>query len=259
VTDERPTASAAAGNAVHGTASVGMRVAVAAALGLLMVILVNANRAAPVEARIGQRVEIVELIRAEQQRNEALAARVEELAAELAALEQQQSGASGVLDVLSAEVGELTGPAGMTPVGGPGVTVTLRDSRIAPPADGDFNNYVIHEQDLQAVINGLWAGGAEAVSVNGNRILSTTAIRCVGNVLLLHGVTHSPPYVIEAIGDESELRAAVERDPGVATFVDAVSRYQLGYTIDSVEDLVLPGYEGLSTMQNARPVAAVGA
>jgi uncharacterized protein YlxW (UPF0749 family) len=235
------------------------RVLVAAALGLLLVMLVSANRSAPVEARLGQRVELVELIEAEQARNVALAARVEELSAQLAAFERDHAPgvASRALQELSAEVDALAVPAGLTPVRGPGVVATLRDSRIAPPPDGDYNDYVIHEQDLQAVINALWAGGAEAMSVNGHRIRVTTAIRCVGNVLLLHGTTESPPYVIEAIGDADELRSTLDRDPAVQRFVDAVQRYQLGFSLETAERLDLAGYEGVPTLQHARPVDPV--
>jgi uncharacterized protein YlxW (UPF0749 family) len=236
-------------------------VLIAGAVGLLVVMLVSANRAAPVEARLGQRVELVELIEAEQARNLELAARVEELSADLAALERDHAEdvGSAALASLGAEVDELAAPAGLTPVRGPGVVATLRDSRIAPPSDGDYNDYVIHEQDLQAVINGLWAGGAEAMSVNGQRVLTTTAIRCVGNVLLLHGTTHSPPYVIEAIGDEVELRSALDRDSAVLRFTEAVQRYQLGYTVEDAPDLLLPAYEGLPAMQHAQPVDTASA
>jgi uncharacterized protein YlxW (UPF0749 family) len=232
------------------------RIVVAAVVGLLLVMLVSANRAAPVEGRLGQRVELVELIEAEQARNVALAARVEELSADLAAFERDHppGTVSAALAALTAEVDALAVPAGLTPVHGPGVVATLRDSRIAPPPDGDYNDYVIHEQDLQAVINGLWAGGAEAMSVNGHRIRATTAIRCVGNVLLLHGTTESPPYIIEAIGDTEELRSSLDRDPAVARFADAVQRYQLGFAVEDVADLELAGYEGVSAMQHARPV-----
>jgi uncharacterized protein YlxW (UPF0749 family) len=229
------------------------RALVAGLLGLLAVVLVGANRTAPVEARLGQRVELVSLIEAEQARNAQLAARVEELSAELAALERMGSGGDAVA-ALSGDVDALAAPAGLTPVRGPGVVATLKDSSKAPTSADDYNDFVIHEQDLQAVINALWAGGAEAMSVNGNRILTTTAIRCVGNVLLLHGSTYSPPYVIEAVGDAAELRSALDRDPAVDRFVDAVGRFSLGYSVEEAAELLLPGYEGVPTMQHARPV-----
>jgi uncharacterized protein YlxW (UPF0749 family) len=240
--------------AANQPVSLATRVLVGVGLGLMGVLLISSTRAAPQEARLGQRVELVHLIQAEQERNAELAARVEELSAQLAELERHNSGEA--ITALQERVAELAVPAGMTAVHGPGVVATLRDSRIAPPPDGDYNDYVIHEEDLQGVINALWNGGAEAMTVNGHRILSTTAIRCVGNVLLLHGRTHSPPYVIETIGDEVALRDALARDPAVQRFEEAVKSYQLGFTVETEEALELSGYEGVSAMQVARPVGS---
>jgi uncharacterized protein YlxW (UPF0749 family) len=243
----------APGQGADQPVSLATRVLFGVGVGLLAVLLVTSTRTAPPEARIGQRVELVELIRAEQARNAELAERVEELSSQLAELEGH--GSSAEITVLQEQVAALAIPAGMTAVRGPGVVATLRDSRIAPPPDGDYNDYVIHEEDLQAVINALWSGGAEAMTVNGQRILSTTAIRCVGNVLLLHGTTYSPPYVIEAIGEERALLDALDRDPAVQRFTEAVKAYQLGFTVEEDEELILPGYEGVSAMQVARPVS----
>ena len=257
--DEKTSGTPEAGADRPLPGSLVMRALAAATVGLFLVVLITTNRAIPVEARQGQRVELASLIEAEQERNAQLAARVEELSAELDAYERDGTGVgSSAIAALSAQVDALAAPAGMIDVAGPGLRVTLRDSSTAPPPDGDYNDYIIHEEDLQAVINALWAGGAEAMSVNGNRILTTTAIRCVGNVLLLHGRTHSPPYVIEAIGDDHELRAALDRDPGVQRFSDAVLRFQLGFSADSVEELLIPAFEGVSAMQHARPIDAPG-
>ncbi|HEU5045745.1 MAG TPA: DUF881 domain-containing protein, partial [Nocardioidaceae bacterium] len=89
----------------------------------------------------------------------------------------------------------LRGPVGLKPVAGPGLTVTLTD---APPeviATTDINpNYlVVHQGDIQAVANALWAGGAEAMTIQGQRVIATTGIKCVGNTVVLHDVPYSPP------------------------------------------------------------------
>jgi len=65
---------------------------------------------------------------------------------------------------------------------------------------GNLNDLVIHSQDVQAVVNALWRAGAEAVAINGQRLVGTSAVLCVGNTLLLNGTVHSPPYEIAAIG-----------------------------------------------------------
>ena len=176
----------------------------------------------------------------------------EELAAQKAAYEQSGSGGATRLDGLQRRVDEIVAAAGLTQVRGPGVTAVLTDSALQTSPTGNLNDLVIHEQDLQAVINALWAGGAEAISVNGQRILATTAIRCVGNTLLLHGVVYSPPYEINAIGDEAALRAELDRDPAVQRFRAAAVQYQLGFSVTADETMTIPAYEGPTAVTVAR-------
>ena len=89
------------------------------------------------------------------------------------------------------------------------VTVTLDDAPSSVAANGiDPDLLVVHQQDIQAVVNALWSGGAEAMTIQDQRVISTTAVKCVGNTVL-HGIPYSPPYVITAIGDQARLRAAL--------------------------------------------------
>jgi uncharacterized protein YlxW (UPF0749 family) len=235
------------------------RLATALTLALLAAVLVISARSQPAveDARIGRRVELVELIRAEQARNAALAARVDELAVEVAELKREPTQDVAALTALQERVEELEPAAGMTAVAGPGLVVTLTDSPLRTSPSGDLNDLVIHEQDLQAVINALWAGDAEAMSVQGQRILATTAIRCVGNTLLLHGAVYSPPYVIEAVGDPELLRAALDSDAAVARFRQAVRDFQVGFDVTGEDELLVPAYEGSMSLQVARPAEAV--
>lgn len=207
-------------------------------------------------SRTGGRIEVLQLIAQEQQTNAVLEERVAELAAavELAAADAAADPV-GELGELSARVAEVEAPAGAVPVHGPGLRVTLTDSTAALREETEVNDYVIHEQDLQAVINALWGGQAEALSVNGQRILATTAIRCVGNVLLLHGRTYSPPYEIEAIGDPNQLADALDADPGVQRFAQAAKSFQLGFDTSRAVDLELPAAEA-TTVQVAAPADA---
>ena len=81
------------------------------------------------------------------------------------------------------------------------------------PAGADPDDYVIHQQDVQAVVNALWAGGAEAMMLQDQRVISTSAVRCVGNTLILQGRVYSPPYVITAIGDTAAMQQALAVGP----------------------------------------------
>jgi uncharacterized protein YlxW (UPF0749 family) len=241
--------------------TLGTKVAFAASLALLAALLGTSSQSPPpAEARLGQRVELVELIQQEEARARSLQEHVDELSADLARLEDELMADSTEIAELRRALGELEASAGLTPVRGPGVTVTLNDSTSTVPTDGNPNDYIIHEEDLQAVINALWAGGAEAMAVNGDRVIATTAIRCVGNVLLLHGSTHSPPYHIEAIGDPDDLADALERDGAVERFARAVRDYKLGFDVASAEQepLELRAYEGTVALQEAQPLESVG-
>lgn len=146
----------------------------------------------------------------------------------------------------------LAAQVGLTAMRGPAVTVELddapRESRgrslppgVPPPGPNDL---VVHQQDVQAVVNALWAGGAEAMAIMDHRVTPRTAVRCVGNTLLLEGQVYSPPFRISAIGDPDVLRAALDTDPGVLLYREYVDAYGLGYQVTSGTDVVLPAYAG---------------
>src|SRR6185312_7124787 len=141
----------------------------------------------------------------------------------------------------------IAGDAGATAVTGPAVTVTLND---APPLPGSQKGsvppdyLVVHQQDVQAVVNALWAGGAEAMTLQGQRVISTSAVRCVGNTLLLHGIVYSPPYVVSAIGDLTRLRQALDTAPDIIIYQQYVQAYDLGYDVTTQAKVTMPGYTG---------------
>ena len=150
----------------------------------------------------------------------------------------------------------MMGAAGFTGVRGPGVTVVLDDSprRVGDggPNDPKNDDLVVHQGDVQAVVNALWAGGAEAMSIMDIRVISTSAVRCVGNTLLLHGQVFSPPFKITAIGEPTALRRALETAEGVQQFRDAVADFGLGYRETVERNVTLPAYDGSSDLRSAR-------
>ena len=188
-------------------------------------------------------------------------ARVQELRTDVEELNQEIETLTGQLDDAGLaqwqeEIDALSTPAGLTAVEGPGVTITLEDApqAIRESAGEQVGNAIVHQQDIQAVVNALWAGGAEAMTLQGQRVVSTTGIKCVGNTVLLHGVTYSPPYVISAIGDVVAMQEQVEADPYIDAYQQAVEQWQLGWDVD-VEPLVTaPAFEGPTEMRSARSV-----
>jgi len=146
--------------------------------------------------------------------------------------------------------------AGFTAVHGPGLRVTLDDAPRRPdgtlPAGARPDDVVVHQQDVQSAVNALWAGGAEAMTIMGIRVISTSAVRCVGNTLLLDGLVFSPPFVVAAIGNQTRMQAALAEDPGVRAFRDAVAAFGLGYRVGVVADIVAPAHTGSDGLDYAR-------
>ncbi|AGL13570.1 DUF881 domain-containing protein [Actinoplanes sp. N902-109] len=145
--------------------------------------------------------------------------------------------------------------AGFTALGGPGLTVTLNDSSRRPTDTGpdapQNDDLVVHQGDVQAVVNALWAGGAEAMSIMDVRVISTSAVRCVGNTLLLHGQVFSPPFTITAIGEPMAMRRALESSEGVQQFRAAVADFGLGYTETVERNVTVRAYDGSSDLRSA--------
>lgn len=150
--------------------------------------------------------------------------------------------------------------AGTKRLSGPAVTVTLAD---APPDAGPKlpgypepqpNDLVIHQQDLQAVVNALWQGGAKGIKVMDQRLISTSAVRCVGNTLILQGRVYSPPYKVTAVGDPDKLKSALTASPEIQNYMLYVNAYGLGWKVDDDAAVTLPGYSGTVDLHYAKPV-----
>jgi uncharacterized protein YlxW (UPF0749 family) len=152
------------------------------------------------------------------------------------------------------KVTALAGPVGLTPVRGPGVTITLDDAPddALAAAGGDVSELLVHQQDIQAVANALWAGGAEAMTLQGQRVVATTGIKCVGNTVVLHGVPYSPPYRVSAIGPIGQMLAAVNQSPYIALYLQSVEK-GLGWNVRVDPTLDMPGYDGSTELDYARP------
>jgi uncharacterized protein YlxW (UPF0749 family) len=146
--------------------------------------------------------------------------------------------------------------AGLTAVHGPGLTVRLNDAPKRPdsalPQGVHPDDLVVHQQDVQAVVNALWASGAEAMTIMGVRVISTSAVRCVGNTLLLGGRVYSPPFEVTAIGDQDRMRAALDASAGVTAFRNDAATLGLGYQVAGRADVTLPAFDGSTDLQFAR-------
>jgi len=160
------------------------------------------------------------------------------------------------VEAARAAVTALEPAAGLVAVVGPGISVSMsdapRDTAGNYPAGVDPDDLVVHQQDVQSVVNALWAGGAEAMMIMDQRVLTTSAVRCIGNTLLLQGRTYSPPFVVTAIGDAAAMLSALDVEPGVQLLLQYVDKYQLGYEVKVVDTAALPAYDGPVRMTTAR-------
>ncbi len=142
-----------------------------------------------------------------------------------------------------------------TPVQGPAVTVTLTDAPASvQPAGVDGDLLVVHQQDIRAVVNALWEGGAEAMTIQGVRVSSRTGIKCVGNTVVLHNVPYAPPYVITAIGPQADMEAALAASDYLRIYRQYVDAYRLGYQVSRAATVQMPAYDGPADITWARAV-----
>lgn len=178
---------------------------------------------------------------------EQLSQEVDALRAEVEALTAEQNALAGRPDPAPA-LGDLVA-GGSVPVSGRGLVVSLDDAPVDARRDGvNPDLLVVHQQDIQAVMNALWAGGAEAMGLMDQRVISTTGVRCQGNVLRLHGRTYSPPFVITAVGDPDALRAALDDDEYVGTYVEQAEDLGLGWDVERRDTVSVPAYSGATEL-----------
>ena len=232
-----------------------------AAAGLLFATSAETARGTQLRSDRG---DAADLVRAEQELRDARAARVSDLQARIDARLAAEAAGNGAVRELAKASARLAPTAGLQAVNGPALTVTLDDAprsgRNRPDVKPD--DLVVHQQDVQAVVNALWSAGAEAMTLMDQRVISTSAVRCVGNTLILQGRVYSPPYRITAVGDPAKMRAALDASKQVQVYQQYVAAVGLVYQVQDRGTLTLPAYSGPLEMRHAsvaRPAAKDGA
>ncbi len=213
------------------------------------------------EIRRSDAPRLVDLVRESQQSVDRLSAEQGALALERDNHHGGSPGTDAALAAITTRGNVLAADAGLMPMRGPGLVVTLndaqRDAQGRFPRDASPDDLVVHQQDIQAVINALWSAGAEGIQMQDQRIVATSAPRCVGNTLLLNGRTYSPPYVISAVGDAAGMQAALASAPLVTLYKRYAIRFGLGYTEDP-RDVELAGHGESVRMKYAQPIGPLG-
>jgi len=178
---------------------------------------------------------------------DALQARVDTLRARL------DSAAVGPLTPeMKDELEKAKVEAGISELIGPGVEVTLNDSNISPRPGENPNLYVLHDEDVLRVLNEIKAAGAEAISINGQRLLATTEVRCTGPTIVLNKNKRlAPPYVITAIGDPDTLESSLKMKGGVA---EALQFWGIQVSVKKMTQVTIPAYSGGIKFEYAKAV-----
>lgn len=233
----------------------GLTAAVFALAGLIFV--TSANTAKGTNLRSDSSLlKLSDLIRERSEKNGELNDSVAGARADIDALAQRDDGSTKAED---ARLKALEKAAGTTKITGDSVSVTLDDAPPDATANPGYpepqpNDLVIHQQDLQAVVNALWQGGARGIQVMDQRLISTSAVRCVGNTLILQGRVYSPPYKVTAVGDPGKLKQALNDSTAIQNYLLYVKAYGLGWKVDENEAMTLPGYSGTVDLHYAQPV-----
>ncbi|WP_245574287.1 DUF881 domain-containing protein [Desulfovirgula thermocuniculi] len=167
-----------------------------------------------------------------------------------------QAAAGPRVKALKEELNRVRILAGMVEVVGPGVEVTLNDSNRAARPGENPNLYVLHDEDVLKIINELKAAGAEALAINGRRLLATSEIRCIGPTILTNRNQRlTPPFVIAAIGDPDNLIGSLRMRGGV---VEQLQFWGIQVDIKRVEQLRIPAYAGGVRLEYAKPAGGEG-
>jgi uncharacterized protein YlxW (UPF0749 family) len=190
----------------------------------------------------------------EQEQN-GLKQQVAQLRAELNTLQQQSAANQNSRGNAQQLLNQEQIAAGLVPLHGPGIIVTFDDSKVTNlPPNADTANYIIHEYDLRDGINALLGGGAEAISLNGERLISTSSVYCVGSTIIVNSTRLSPPYVIYAIGDGRTLQDAITHSPQISKFMQRKVLYQVILNVQPADDVSVPEFKSAPAFKYATPV-----
>jgi len=218
--------------------------------------VVSADNSQGTDLRPGRYTDLASLVDSEAGQYAQLRRQVKELNADIAILTNSVNDRD--VQRFQRRIERLEDPAGLTERTGPGLTVTLKDApeEVVGSTSQDLNLLVVHQQDIQAVVNAMWKGGATAVTVQGQRIVTTTGIKCEGNAVQLQGVPYSQPYEISAVGDQAAILDAIDSDEYLQIYREqaALPDIALGWDLALEETITAPAYDGLLDLNYAEPL-----
>ncbi|MBE7031917.1 MAG: DUF881 domain-containing protein [Ruminococcaceae bacterium] len=208
-----------------------------------------------VQSQISNRIETLQQdYKAELEKNEKLLQQISELQTDLVKYREQVTESGGAAKILKEELSRAETIAGLTDVSGSGIIVTIKDGTSQNMGNNIVYNDgygIVHNTYLLTILNELRASGAEALSINDERILATSEVRCAGPTVSVNNTKQAAPFEIKAIGNPDTLENAL-RMPGGA--VDEAGFYGIDVTIRRSNKLLIKKYTGASTFKYAQEV-----
>lgn len=217
-------------------------------LGIMLVVQFRSTRQLEQNVSMDRTQELTSRLKEAKEERDTLINQVSDLRKKL---DEVSAGKQNVDRALRDELDKSRMEAGLTAVKGKGVRVTLNDSPQELKPGEDPNLYLLHEEDLLKVVNELKAGGAEAISVNDQRLLATSEIRCAGNTILVNTKKIVPPIVILATGDPDTLKSGLEIKGGI---FEQLRFWGIIAEVEKADDIVIPAYSGPITFNYTKPV-----
>ena len=169
-------------------------------------------------------------------------------------IEQKTSSREGQNKELSQRLIDSKVQAGLLPMKGTGITIKLSDSPRRPGPDEDPHFFIVHDVDLQTLVNELYAAGGEAVSINDQRIVSRTPIRCVGPTILINAVRIAAPYTVRAIGPKDDMDGGLRMPGGFVDSMSMLIRSGGEVKITKSDEIAVPAFQGSMTLRYATPL-----
>jgi uncharacterized protein YlxW (UPF0749 family) len=220
-------------------------------LGFLLATSFNTQKKNSEALNTPRKKNLISSVQELEKQRDVLKSQVESNRDQISKYEKRAAENQGIQTAFSKELEKVRLIAGLTDVKGSGLIITLADNP-KYPQDDDPNNYVIHDYDIRIAVNSLWAGGAEAISVNDQRLISTSSVRCAGSTILLNANRLVTPYVIKAVGNPARMLDAINDDDNSRRlFNEVMTYYGLTAEIKQSNDVSIKGYSGGLLVENA--------
>ena len=218
-------------------------IAVACIILGIMVGLQYRAHSASTPIQVDDRRKMLELVRTLESERNRMSAEISDLRSRISEMETASNKVGVVGKQIQEQLNNSRIEAGLTGMKGPGIVVVLSDSPRTPPVNTDPYFYIVHDVDLTALVNELWSAGAEAVSINEQRIVTRSSIRCVGPTVLVNGVRIAAPYTVKGIGP-GDLETALRMPGGFLDSMAALIGNGGQVSISRADEVTIMPYEG---------------